>query len=298
MKQTTQERVFDILEATQTNWSVKKLPLVSAVDGLPTDSYGLFRTDNNKWLGTVKERYEPMQNSNLLELLVDATDMLNLEIKKGGILGNGSKVFYQMELPDEYIGNSGVKRYITANNSHDGTHSIGFGTTNTVIVCSNTFHRSYKDLARVKHTTNSLMKVKELADNLRLTLSFEQKTMEDFKRMSDLSINDELVERVIKKLFPPTNETEKLDDLSTKTKNKLVLFADNLKTEMNLQGGTVWGLFNAVTRYTNHTAAPTKEESKLNYLMNGGGYRMSNLAFNELMDYVESKTADKILVTI
>ena len=155
MKQTTEERVFDILENTKTNWSVKKLPLVSAVDGLATDSYGIFRNDNNKWLGTVKDRYEPMQNAKLIELLVQASEMLNLEITKGGMLNNGSKVFYQMQLQDEHIGKSGVKRFLTAANSHDGSSSIAFGTTNTVIVCENTFYKSYKDLAKAKHTPNS-----------------------------------------------------------------------------------------------------------------------------------------------
>jgi len=298
MKKTTEERVFDILEATKTNWSVKKLPLVSAVDGLPTDSYGLFRNDNNKWLGTVKDRYEPMQNSTLVQLLVQATEMLNLDISKGGILQNGAKVFYQMQLADEFIGNSGIKRYITANNSHDGSCSIGFGTTNTVIICQNTFHKAYKDLGKVKHTMNALPRVKAIAEDLRLTLGFEEKIMDNFKRMADVPLNDEIVERLIKKLFPPVNETDKLSDLSTKTKNKLILFSDNLNTEMKLQGGTIWGLFNAVTRYTNHTSAPSNEDSKQNYLMNGGGYKLSNLAFNELMSYVESKTADKVFVTI
>ncbi len=298
MKQTTEERVFDILEATKTNWSVKKLPLVSAVDGLPTDSYGLFRNDNNKWLGTVKDRYEPMQNATLVQLLVQATEMLNLDVSKGGILQNGSKVFYQMQLADEFIGKSGIKRYITANNSHDGSCSIGFGTTNTVIVCQNTFHKAYKDLAKVKHTSNALVRVKAIAEDLRLTLGFEEKVMDSFKRMADMPLQDEIVERLIKKLFPPVNETDKLEDLSTKTKNKLVLFADNLQTEIDLEGRTIWGLFNAVTRYTNHTSAPSNEDSKQNYLMNGGGYRLSNIAYNELMAYVESKTAQSVFVTI
>lgn len=298
MKQTTEERVFNILEETKTNWSVKKLPLVSAVDGLATDSYGLFRNDNNKWLGTVKDRYQPMQNASLVELLVQATEMLNLDISKGGILQNGSKVFYQVQLADEFIGKSGIKRYITANNSHDGSCSIGFGTTNTVIVCQNTFHKAYKDLAKVKHTLNAHNRVKAIADDLRLTLGFEEKVMENFKRMADMPLQDEIVEQLIKKLFPPVNETDKLSDLSTRTKNKLVLFADNLQTEIDLEGRTIWGLFNAVTRYTNHTSAPSNDDSKQNYLMNGGGYRISNIAYNELIEYVESKTAHKILVTI
>lgn len=297
MKQTINERVFNTLEETQTNWTVNKLPLVTET-GLTTGSYGIFRNDSNQWLGTVKERYEPMQNAQLLQLLIEATDMLNLEVSNGGILTNGSKVFYQIELPNEYIGKSGVKRYITANNSHDGSSSIGLGTTNTVIVCSNTFYKSYKELNKVKHTTNSLIRVKELADNLRLTLGFEQTVTDNFKRMADKPLNDEIVERLIKKLFKPVNETDNLNELSTKTKNKLITFADNLQTEINLEGRTIWGLFNAVTRYTNHVIAPKNEDGKLNHLMTGNGYKLSNIAYDELLNYIENETAKPVYVTI
>lgn len=285
------EKVFNILEATKTNWTVNKLPLITA-EGYPTGSFGIFRNDSNKWLGTVKQRYEPMNNHSLVELLVDATDMLNLELKKGGVLGDGGKVYYQIGLPDEYVGKSGIKRFITALNSHDGSTSIALGSTNVVIVCQNTFYKSYREMEKVKHTANSYGRVKLLADEIKNTVCRDNNLMETFKRMADVNLKDEMVERLIKKIFPKTDETEMLEELSTVTKKKLIAFADNLDTEIKLEGKTVWGLFNAVTRYTNHTAAPQKEEDKMKYIMNGAGYRMSNIAFNELVEIVEKNTAE------
>ena len=55
------EKTFNLLEATGLNWTVNKLPLYSK-DGLTTESFGIFRNDNNNWLGTVGKRYEEMQN--------------------------------------------------------------------------------------------------------------------------------------------------------------------------------------------------------------------------------------------
>ena len=61
------EKIFDTLYNTNTAWSVQKEPLFTQ-DGKQTQSYGLFRSDNNAWLSTVGERYVPMQNEELAEM--------------------------------------------------------------------------------------------------------------------------------------------------------------------------------------------------------------------------------------
>ena len=56
------EKTFEVLQNTELNWNVIKKPLFTE-DGLTTESNGLFRSDNNKWLGTVGNQYEVYQNS-------------------------------------------------------------------------------------------------------------------------------------------------------------------------------------------------------------------------------------------
>lgn len=293
---TTNEKVFNLLEQTSTNWNANKIELQS-IEGHKTGSYGIFRSDNGGWLGTVRDRYEVTQNAALAQLLVEATDSLELEIVKGGMLKGGSKVFYQIGLPDEYIGNSGVKRYLSALNSHDGSTSIGLGSTNTVVICQNTFARAMRELNKVRHTQTSAGRLKVIIDNIREAITADNKMMEQFKRMADITANDEMVERVINKLFRVDAKEDKASEASTRKRNQIMTFAGNLNTEFNLEGKTVWGLFNAVTRYTNHHAAPKEESKKLDYLMLGGGARMSNLAFDELLKYVEGNTAELHFIT-
>lgn len=293
---TVEERIFNILEKTRTNWRVSKLPLVSAPDMLPTGSYGIFRSDNKEWLGSVKERYAPMQNADLLGFLMGAVDMLDLDVSNGGILYNGKKVYYQIQLPQEYIGNSNVKRNITALNSHDGTRSIGFGSSNTVVICENTFHRAYRELNKVRHYISAYSIVKELAKDLRERINADNDLMTTFKRMADIPLRDEMVERIITKLFKNVTTDANVDNLHTKVKNNILTFADNLNTEIQLEGKTVWGLFNAVTRYTNHHASPQEAEKKDAYLMIGAGAMLSNLAYDELMQYVEQNTRQYVMV--
>lgn len=293
MEKTIQEKVFETLEQTQTNWSVSKLPLVSAVDGYATESFGIFRKDNHTWLGSVGNQYEPMQNAELLTLLIQATDLLNLPVSNGGILQEGKKVFYQIALQDEFIGRSAMKRNVTALNSHNGTSSVGFGMTNTVVICQNTFYKAFREIEKVKHTGNMLTRVKAIADEIKRVLMGEQKMIDGFKRMADMPMQDEIVERLIKKLFPQTNDKTNLSELSTRTKNNIITFSNDLQTEINLEGKTIWGLFNAVTRYTNHSL---KNDDKMNSLMTGQGFRLSNVAYNELMAYVENNSAEYHLI--
>lgn len=290
------EKTFNVLEQTKTNFSVKKVELVS-IEGHKTESFGVFRTDNGSCLGTVKGRYLPMQNANLVELLLQATETLNLDVTNGGTLKGGARVFYQIGLTDEFIGNSSVKRNITALNTHDGTGSIGFGSTNTVVICQNTFFKAYKDNAmqKVRHTTNSAERLNQLVLELKQQLSNDEQLMTTFKRMADVQLKDEMVERVIKKLFA-VNPNQNTDEISTRKKNQVVAFADSLKTEMSLEGNTVWGLFNAVTRYTNHVASPKDEQRKTDYLMNGQGAVLSNLAFNELLNFVNLNSTEYVMI--
>jgi hypothetical protein len=101
--------------------------------------------------------------------------------------------------------------------------------------------------------------------------------------MADTPLRDEMIERVIKKVFNVSGE-QKQDEISTRKKNMVQSFADALDTEIQLEGSTVWGLFNAVTRYTNHIASNGYDkEQKQTYLMSGGGYHLSNLTYELLM---------------
>lgn len=288
------EKTFDLLEKTGLNWSVKKEALQSA-DGKQTESFGMFRSDNSGWLGTVGNRYVPFQNSELAETIVAASESINIEVNRGGQLLKGKKVYLQAQLPDEHIGESGVKRLITALNSHDGSTSIAFGSSSTVVVCQNTFFRAYGEINKFRHTVTAKDRVNAAILDLRATLKLDEQLMTSFKRMADLPMKDEIVERVIRKMFD-VDPSQKQSALSTRKNNQIASFADSLSKEIKLEGATVWGLFNAVTRYTNHVAAPTEADKKLDYLMDGGGYKLSNMVYSELLEWVENNTAELVTV--
>ena len=288
------EKTFNVLQDTGLNWSVEKKPLFSA-EGLETQSYGIFRSDNDKWLGTAGERYTPYQNAQLVERMVELTDVAGIPINHGGELQGGKKIFLQAELEQERVGASNIKRYITAMNSHDGSTSIAFGVANKVIVCSNGFYRTLREMkSKHRHTANAESSISISISQLQDAIREEHELIQTYKAFDATELSDEAVDRTIRAMFKVSLDAPQ-DSVSTRKSNQVNSFADSLVTEVNTHGKTLWSLFNAVTRYTNHVAAPSTEDAKNTYLMLGGGYRLSNIGYNEVLKMVDDKTLQEFV---
>jgi hypothetical protein len=283
-----QERVFELLCNTQTNWTVTKEPLTATKvtdDGiieLPTETFGLFRSDNNGWLGSVGNQYAPMQNHELADTIIGIQDRFGGNLR-GGEMRGGKKIYYQLSLKDETVGYDTLKRHITCLNSNDGTSSIGFGSTNTVISCSNTFHRAMKDLSKFRHTLTASDRLAIAVSEFKKAMDEDSNLMDTFKRFNDVDIDRTILERVMHNVFK-VDMNAKESDVSTRKKNQLSDFEKALERETSEKGGTLWGLFNAVTYYTNHM-----EKSDDHHLMFGGGYKKNLTAFNIIEKYESDK---------
>lgn len=277
------ERILDLLEKTNLNWEVSKEQLFSG-DGTPTNTYGVFKKTSRQHLGSVGEKYEVYQNWQMAEALLLASNELGVTFDRGGQLSKGRKVYMQAELPSVWIGNSDVKRYITSLNSHDGSSSIGFGSSNVVVVCTNTFHKAYKDLNKFRHTSSAPERIKKLAMDINSVILQDELMMNNFKMMADTHLKDEMVDRIIKKIFE-VDPMAKTSDVSIQKQNRIKAFAGVFQKEIDTQGRSYWGMFNAVTNYTNHIAAP--QNSKQEYLMTGAGYKLSNLTYDMLVNELE-----------
>jgi phage/plasmid-like protein (TIGR03299 family) len=275
-------KTFELLTDTKTNWGVTKKPL-TCPDGYSTESFGIYRNDNNKWLGTVGKQYELMQNATLAENIIEASMDIS-EKFRGGELYGGKKVYYQAQLQDAQIANDTIKRYVTGLNSHDGSSSIGFGFTNTVVVCQNTFYMAMKEVNRFRHSASAHQRVELAREEIRRTLKAESSLMDNYKRMADAKITTAVTKRVIADLFGFNEEDfdKQTSDFSTKKINEISKFKDILDSELSSHGQTLWGLFNAVTWKTNHQ--DIKEGKGLENVMVGSGYRKNLNAYNIIVD--------------
>ncbi len=284
-------KVFDILEKTGLNWSVRKEDLIS-VTGLPTPNAGVFRNDTNEHLGTLSKKYIPYQNAELVTTIVEASEHIGLEIKKGGYLQNGKLVYVQMELRDEFIGSSKVERYITALNSHNGTSQVAFGSSNNVVICQNTFFKVYKELQKFRHTSSAGEKIKLAVMELKNTIMEDVNLMETFKLMDSIKLQDKAVDDLIKDVFG-IDANKPIQH--KRVANRYEEIQEAIKIELDLEGNSMWGLFNGVTRYTNHYATKNlKNKTKEDYIMNGAGYTMNTNAYDLILNWIDKNTKETI----
>lgn len=288
------ENVQNLLEATGLNWEVRKEPIVHP-SGLVTDHYGLYQyhlgeTQPSQCFNVVKGRYTIFQNSAMADTMIRATENMGVEVSKGGMLHGGSKVYLQAKLDDVYIGKSDVKRYLTVLNSHDGTASIGFGSSNTVVACTNSFHYAHKEVSKFRHTESAQQRIDSAIKSFRDTIESDKLMYDNFQRMSETRPTETIVQAVIKNMFALDPISTKQGDVSTRKVNQLREFANAYSIERDLEGDTLWGLFNAVTRYTNHVVNHANEEKKNDYLMSGGGFKISNTAYDTIMQFIDNNT--------
>ena len=296
---TKNEKIFDLLYENGLAWEANKIPLYAKLNEgtdkekitVQTDTFGVFRSDNNSLLGICKDRYQVFQNKELAETIVEAAGSLNLEVRSGGALQGGRKTFLQVKLEDAIVGNSGIKRNLTALNSHDGSCSIGFGSTNTVVVCTNTFHQAMKGLTKIRHTESYSRRVKEAVESIKLAISRESLLIQNFEKMSDTKIQDDkFVIDLVSKILN-VNYKEKT---STRKANQVQTMAKDIYKDIGIHGNNLWGLFNGITRYTNHSAI--SKEKSLDSVMVGQGSKMNEYAFNQIMMEVEKSLNTSVLV--
>lgn len=257
-----------LLISSGTNWTVEKKALFGP-DAEPTPAYGIFRNDTNKCLGIVGSKYVPTQNEEILDLLLEAAVRVNISGERGGILGDGQKVYYQFPLTDVTIGGSDNKRYLTALTSHDGSAPMGFGATNVTIVCSNTFYMALRDSQRVRHTKNSHGKLTLIISQLQSSLTQEEQFIEKLIELSKINVpevvNDEFILNIIGG-----------DGDSGRTKNRIIDFRTAITKEYETHGNTAYALFNATTRFTNYMMGHKSIESKRESLIHGTAYNINN----------------------
>jgi hypothetical protein len=225
-------------------------------------------------LGTHKEGYQPFQNHELLDLLTKISNHTGLELHRGGMFGEGRKVFIQLKSDDLRIGNDKIKGFVTGINSFDGSTSLGFGHSNVTISCSNTFHAAFRTLDKIRHTKNMMVKIEEVLQQIDVVMSEEKEIFANIKRMSEHGLTEvagiktpkEIIDMVTRQLFNIKKEINlnDLDAISTQTRNKMISFEGDVRHQMNDKGENLWGLFSGVTKYTTETMkTKSNEENKM-----------------------------------
>ena len=279
---------LEFLKETKTDFTVSKRPLFDEHNN-PSGGYGIYRNDTNNCLGLVGSKYTPSQNEEILDLLIEASSQMNIEAKSGGVIENGKKVYYQFPIEDTQIGNYGVKRFITALTSHDGSSPIGFGVSNVNVYCSNTFYRAMTELSKVKHTASYKQRLNLIVENLRTTLMEETMVIDNLRKMSEISIPSFVTDDFLLNIMGGSED-------STRTKNRLELVKSAISIEENVHGSNLYAVFNGITRFTNHLTNYSDIDAKRKSIVYGTGYKINNNAYDRIVENILNQKQTQVTV--
>lgn len=255
----------EILNKAGLNWNVKTEKLVTE-SGLITDNIAVVRQDTQKILGIHKDGYQPVSNTELLDLCLGLAQTTQAELHKGGSMKGGEYTYFQLKTNDLKLGSDLIKGYATGINSFNGKLALGLGQSSVTISCMNTLHMAFKQLEfKIKHTKNMQAKIDILASQFDQVIKEEKQTFENIKRLSEVQIDQKLRDLVLSR-FLALGKEEKLGDLSTLSTRKKNVLADieaNISHQTAEKGQNLWGLLSGFTRYTTHSISGSEIENKI-----------------------------------
>ena len=283
---TQTKRIQDVLNETNLNWTVREESLTTQSGIIIPKQKAIVRDDTNEVLSIHGMGYYPYQNHQLIELLDKVSQQSGLPIHRGGMFGNGEKVFIQLKSNDMKLGDDKIEGYITGINSFDGTTSLAFGPSNITISCQNTFFGAFRSMdTKVRHTKNMIMRVDDICRGLEQVVEEESKMFEDIKQMSETRMTKENEDWVTRTLFNIMKDVDlnNEEQVSSVTRNKLTRFYVDLNGELKEKGDNMWGLFSGVTKYTTHSMI--KGDNSENKMFGTYGQRERHI-FKQLVEMV------------
>lgn len=223
----------------------------------------LVREDSGIELGTCGMRYMPIQNETIFNFVknvfTNETEIASIKSFDDGM----KNMLFSEELEDlQFITKSGdkVQKRIFALFSHTAGYSVRFGITERVASCSNVFPTLIKQSAfRVTHDNLSESKL-ELGKELFQVIREENQAMNNLYTILEShkisGVKD--IENIIKaSLDIPAKAV--IEDLSTRSQNKINAMVSAVESELASKGNNLWGLFNGITYFANHISREAKE---------------------------------------
>lgn len=247
------------IELANMTWSVEKKQLKHPELNTLIDSYGIFRSDNNAFLGNVGSVYTPIQNVQAFEFvdgLLEAESQANYDT--AGVLGAGETIFINVSLPYQ-ISPDRAPDDITKTNlafitSHDGSMSATAKLGTVRVVCNNTVQIALNQRGmatlRVKHSASGHRKleegkklftgVKQSVETMKEKLNFLAN-----KRITNVEIND-----TMNRLFGDDWKDSAVKRNQIERISRI--FESNDRNAFPTVRGSAYNLFQACTDWSDH----------------------------------------------
>ena len=122
-------------------------------------------------------------------------------------------------------------------------------------------------------------KLEALTEQIHYTIQKDMEQVELFRTMEQTEIYETDIVALKHKIF----SVEDSMNIGTRKQNRMLKFDSDLELEFAEQGRNAWGLFNGVTRYTNHSLKSNQNyNSKMANIICGTGAKMNAVALEHI----------------
>jgi phage/plasmid-like protein (TIGR03299 family) len=240
-------------------FDVNKVPQFIELNGekVLTGAYATVRMDTGAVLGTVGEKYTPLQNTEQFKWFQPFLDTKEVAFETAGVLKDGAIVWALARIlsGDGIIdvgGGDTINKYLMTYTSHDGSLATGVMFCPIRTVCWNTLSMNLSsDVAKqlkVRHTKRQITTLNEIRETISLMDREFQMTASQFQKLKRAIINKDDMVRYCKIVF----EVDKQDEISTRQSNIIDRCIDLAYTGRGNSGESVWDAYNGLTEWLSH----------------------------------------------
>lgn len=282
-------------------WTVDKKQLQYAGKDVP--AWALFRSDNEKFLGTCGPVYTPIQNEDAFTMVDALLTEGGAHYETAGVIGNGEIIWTMAKIPDEIrIANTNdiSKNYLLFVDFRQQGKSAIVKICVERVVCQNTLNVALSEKTnffRIPHNGNIQFKIDE-ARKFIGTVKSDIITLSDkLNHLAKVKATREIQKKFLTALFPAITTSPAQQNKAEKV---LELFESNDNNAIPEVKGTAYSLLQSVTNYVDHFAnvqvrnadgttnlMQVKEYKRAESAMFGNGDEFKTEALNTILDLVE-----------
>lgn len=276
-----------MIRAAGLDWDVQLLPARGAREINRKGEFSRYEvvrmprpntTDNEVLLGAVGRRYQPLQNVEAFGFFDSIVGERKAYFETAGALGEGERIWVMAKMPQamEIVRGDECFKYLLLSNTHSGDGSVIVKFTAMRVVCQNTLMLAMEDgqkAYRVRHSKQMQFKLDELAGFLAITQEVFLKAEELFRRLAKVQMIEDRLEHYLGAVFPRSDEQKKKGETPFRWGFLREVFETQKDLQLPAVRGTLWGAYNAVTRFEDYKQPQQEEQpdQRLERTWFGGG---------------------------
>lgn len=223
------------------------------------DKHVLFRSDTKEPLAVVSNRYEIVQPSEVLGFFRNLTEEMGFTLETAGTLYQGARYWALAKTPLGFTlpGGDVVKQYILLGTSVDGSMATTGADTSVRVVCNNTLRAALSD------SRKSAIKVRHSSKFDATKMQVDMGLLEDRWGAFEQTAKKLAVRRITRQqavavLIDAIGDSERPieDQPNARPMAEMIRLFDGsgIGSSMESANGTLWGLVNAATEWSDHKA--------------------------------------------